>query len=354
MLRLLSLILLLAGAGIIALGGWLFAGNEVPVDILGMKQAKLERTVIEPEPEAAPPAPAPVEPFIAPASAPPAPAPVVAAPPPPPPPPPAAVMAPPPAEAVVSAPRAPIVTGSSSKTIAADVEEVIEETLPTTAEVSPPKTRALAPPVETASAPAPASDDVVFGIETTTPTISSEPAVFQTIEQQLYSVPIAYETPRSASFNLPFTVTLSINAQEGAETATGGLPGIENASVGEATVQVTDLVKANLVDVGDAFTIDAENEKPQKLSGSTESVWRWKVTPIKSGPQKLTFEIFAVHPGDIEERLRTFEDTVTVEVSRIGQAMFLAQQYNPIVVILAGIGSLLAGLFGAARFFRGS
>ncbi|MEM7458478.1 MAG: hypothetical protein AAF331_03340, partial [Pseudomonadota bacterium] len=50
--------------------------------------------------------------------------------------------------------------------------------------------------------------------------------------------------------------------------------------------------------------------------------------------------------------LRTFRDSVQVEVSRIGQAIALAQSISPITVVAGGIGSLLAGLFGFIGFFR--
>ena len=50
--------------------------------------------------------------------------------------------------------------------------------------------------------------------------------------------------------------------------------------------------------------------------------------------------------------LLTFRDSFEVEVSRIGQAVALAQSISPITVVAGGIGSLLAGLFGFVGFFR--
>lgn len=202
------------------------------------------------------------------------------------------------------------------------------------------------------SAPVPKDDEVIVG----TSAVESLPSPIsppqRTLEQQLRTVPIAYETPKTAAFNSTFTVTLSLDARENATTAIGGLSGSSNTNVAEADVQVSNRVTANLVGLDQAFEVVPEFSEPQRLSTSTESVWRWKVTPLKSGSQRLEFEIYAIDENDDRQRIVSFKDTVTVEVSRIGQAMFLAQQYNPIVVILAGFGSLLAGIFGVLRFFK--
>ena len=359
MLRLISLILLLAGAAVAALGGWLFMGNDLPAGLLSASEPALERKVLPAEPRQSDGSNEP------PASA--------------------AAAPPPPPEPLISGAPAPD-SGASAELEA--FEPMVVEPVPAlpentddskgTKSKATARTRSMAPPAIVAGEPAPEAvvreesappapvqampevitteDDMIFGTETTTVLESLErpPAPPPSLEEQLYQVPIAYKTPSNAAFNAPFTVELAINAQDGAETATGGITSTGPGTVREETVAVSDTVVAKLVGVDEAFIIEAESEKPQRLSKSTESVWRWKVTPTKTGPQVLNFEIWAVHPDNTEERLRTFNDTVTVEVSRIGQAMFLAQQYNPIVVIFAGIGSLLAGLFGVLRFFRGS
>jgi hypothetical protein len=49
--------------------------------------------------------------------------------------------------------------------------------------------------------------------------------------------------------------------------------------------------------------------------------------------------------------LRTFRDTVTVEVSGINRAIAFADQANPLFVLLGGLGSAVAGLIGVFRFF---
>lgn len=162
----------------------------------------------------------------------------------------------------------------------------------------------------------------------------------------LRTVPIAHETPKGAQFGRPFTVTVSLDAT-GDDSATDSLPGTGNIVEGEA--QISDTVQA-LVS-GEAFKVEAITPATQRVSPLTENVWRWKVTPTAVGNQELVIELFALM-GDEALPLRTFRDSVQVEVSRIGQAIALAQSISPITVVAGGIGSLFAGLFGFVGFFR--
>lgn len=162
----------------------------------------------------------------------------------------------------------------------------------------------------------------------------------------LRTVPIAHETPKGATFGRPFTVTVALDAT-GDDTATDALSGRGNIAEGEA--RVSDTVQAMVS--GEAFDVEAITPDVQRISPLTENVWRWKVTPTAVGNQELVIELFALM-GDEALPLRTFRDSVEVEVSRIGQAIALAQSISPITVVAGGIGSLLAGLFGFIGFFR--
>jgi hypothetical protein len=82
----------------------------------------------------------------------------------------------------------------------------------------------------------------------------------------------------------------------------------------------------------------------------TENTWRWSVTPLTAGDHDLVFEVFAID-SDAVTPLRTFQDTVTVKVSGLNRAIAFADQANPLFVLLGGLGSALAGLFAAFRFF---
>lgn len=166
------------------------------------------------------------------------------------------------------------------------------------------------------------------------------------IAERLRRVPIAHETPQEAAFGRAFNVTLAIDAT-GGDSAADALPGRE--SVVESEAQVSDEVKVNLI--GTAFEIEPLSPEVQRLSPLTENSWRWRVTPVETGPQDLVIEVYAMLDGRLLP-VRTFRDEVTVQVSTLRQAVSFAQAANPLFMVLGGIGSVLGGLFGAARFFR--
>jgi len=340
MFRLISILLLLAGLAVAGFGALRMTGGELPISVIRGEPAPPPSPVAE-----APPTPvAASEPVsVQPAPPPPPPEPIVEA-----------EAAP---EPVIEAIPAPVMAERSLEVTepalkpdkGSDVRKQASRSLgsPDMAPEPQPVETVDAPmpaPVEAATSPDPiAQPEAMMRVETAPP-----PAPQPSLMDQLRAVPIAHETPAEATFGRPFSVTMAINSAEGATTATEALPGTGN--VVEAEAQVSDTVRA--IVAGEAFTVEAVSPATQKLSPLTENVWRWSVTPLKAGPQELVIEIYAVDEGEALP-VRTFRDTVTVEVSRFGQAIALAQEANPLIMVLAGIGSIFAGLFGAARFFRG-
>lgn len=173
----------------------------------------------------------------------------------------------------------------------------------------------------------------------------SPPAPKSSFEDRLQTVPVAHETPRSAEYKRAFDVTFAIDAT-GDTTAADALPGRGVIEEGEA--KVSDRVEVRLS--GASFNIVAASPPVQSLSPLTENTWRWSVTPMTAGEHDLVFEVFAID-SDAVTPLRTFQDTVTVNVSGINRAIAFADQANPLFVLLGGLGSAIAGLFGAIRFF---
>lgn len=193
-----------------------------------------------------------------------------------------------------------------------------------TADAAPPEQRmaVMSAPAEAAAEPAPLS-----------------------FEERLKTVPVAHETPASAEYKRAFDVTFAIDAT-GDTTAADALPGRGNIEEGEA--KVSDKVEVRLS--GANFNIVAASPAVQALSPLTENTWRWSVTALSAGDHDLTFEVFAMD-SETATPLRTFRDTVTVKVSGLNRAIAFADQANPLFVLLGGLGSALAGLFGAIRFF---
>ncbi len=192
------------------------------------------------------------------------------------------------------------------------------------------------------------------GLPVTAPALDDEP-VFGTasdntasVLENLQRVPIAHETPETAQFGKAFEVTVAIDAT-GDASAVDALPGSGRITEGEA--RVSHSVKALVT--GTNFQIEPLSPEEQELSPLTENVWRWKVTPMETGSQDLTIELYALI-GDKALPVRTYRNSVVVEISRLRQAVIMARDANPLTMLLGGIGSVLAGLFGAARFFKGS
>lgn len=171
------------------------------------------------------------------------------------------------------------------------------------------------------------------------------PAPRTSFEDRLKTVPVAHETPASAEYKRPFDVTFAIDAT-GDATAADALPG--RGVIEEGTAKVSDRVEVRLS--GASFRIEPASPPIQSLSPLTENTWRWSVTPLTAGDHDLTFEIFAID-SDTVTPLRTYRDTVTVKVSGLNRAIAFADQANPLFVLLGGIGSILAGAIGVARFF---
>lgn len=164
--------------------------------------------------------------------------------------------------------------------------------------------------------------------------------------ESLRTVPIAHETPKSAGYKQAFDVVLAIDAT-GDDDATDALPGRGNIVADVA--EVSDRVEARLS--GAAFDIESTSPGVQILSPVTENTWRWSVSALSAGEHDLVFEIFAIDQ-DAATPLRTYRDTVTVEVTGITRAIAFADQSNPVFILLGGLGSALAGLFGVMQFFR--
>ncbi|MBA4227909.1 MAG: hypothetical protein C0456_14905 [Hyphomonas sp.] len=190
---------------------------------------------------------------------------------------------------------------------------------------------------EEAAAPAPPE-----AVDIDDPNVTA--AVSDSFIDTLKTVPVAHETPASAEYKRAFDVTFAIDAT-GGESAADALPG--RGVIEEGTARVSDRVEVRLS--GAAFTIVPASPPVQSLSPLTENTWRWSVTALSAGDHDLTFEIFAVDANEVVP-LRTYRDTVTVKVSGLNRAIAFADQANPLFVLLGGLGSILAGVIGVARF----
>lgn len=218
--------------------------------------------------------------------------------------------------------------------------------------IEAPQDQASAGPVRKGEAPPPLpaggrsaapADELAFQ-PMMEPSLMPGPALPDNLQDRLKTVPIAHESPASASYRRPFQVTFAIDAT-GDSSAADALPGRGAQETGEARVSERAEVRLS----GEGFEIDPASPAVQLLSPLTENIWRWSVTPVATGEQELVFEVFALVGEDVLP-VRTYRDTVSVRISGLNGAIALADEANPIAVLLGGLGSILAGLIGLARF----
>lgn len=206
--------------------------------------------------------------------------------------------------------------------------------------------QALPPQEDRDSMPSPKANasEPIFNTASTGSVSQDTKTSFQ---ERLYQVPVAYEAPKTVAFGRSFNVTFAIDGT-GGESAANALPGKDDNIV-EDTAKISDRLKALLV--GSDFEIELLSPETQRLSLLTENVWRWRVTPQSEGEHALTLELYALD-GDEAVPVRTFSDEVIVSVSTLQRVLGAADNANPLMVLLGGIGSAIGGFFGFFRFFR--
>ncbi|MEM0985679.1 MAG: hypothetical protein AAGJ32_05500 [Pseudomonadota bacterium] len=214
--------------------------------------------------------------------------------------------------------------------------EVSLDPPPVADEMAPMESAAVETARSAAAVPAPTVSEYAFE----TATMQADKAT------ALREVPIAHETPDSVLMDTAFEVTLAIDST-GADSASRTLPG--QGSVVEGTAMVGEEAKALLT--GTNFEIERLSPETQTLSDFAANTWRWRVKAQAEGQHDLVLEIFAMD-GARALPVRSYRDTISVQVTTVGRLVNAANEANPIVMLLGGIGSILGGAIGVFRFFR--
>ena len=164
----------------------------------------------------------------------------------------------------------------------------------------------------------------------------------------LRALPISHEVPSTAQIDREFTVELVVDASRDQE-----LNEIVGGVSPEAAEALQDLPSIQVVASGEAFTVEWITPPIQRLSSTTENVWRWRVTPNSMGRQEHLIEVFAYYGPEVLP-IRTFRDSVNVEVSITGQALRSARSLGPLTIIAGLIGFLVIVLLGIRLYRRTS
>ena len=107
---------------------------------------------------------------------------------------------------------------------------------------------------------------------------------------RLQQVPVAYETPTSVSFGKTFQVNFAVDGTGDGSAADALMVGENKVVEGEA--MVSERIQASLI--GPAFQIEATTPSVQLLSSEQENVWRWNVTALEEGAHVLFVELYAL------------------------------------------------------------
>ena len=159
-------------------------------------------------------------------------------------------------------------------------------------------------------------------------------------------VAITYNRPQSMPRDRSQSLSVIIDPSGVADAIAilEGYPG----DIVQSEVDLSAVVSANLS--GPGFTIERLLPERQQLSLDAASRWEWAVTPMQSGVQRLTLELFA-YPGggDVASPVRAYRDDILVTVGVSQRALAFAQTAEPAVGLVAAFISMMFALVGFLR-----
>jgi hypothetical protein len=163
----------------------------------------------------------------------------------------------------------------------------------------------------------------------------------------LDSVPIAYNRPTEMRLGRAADVRMVIDSS-GTTDLQAALEGFIGDII-ESEAEVTSRVSAHLSG-RDGLEIRPLTPEMQELDPAGSNTWQWNVIPKKSGSRTMELSIYAYPSGDAAARpVRTFTDTITVNVQTIDHLYAFAQTSEPVVGFVAAGASFLLAVW---TFFR--
>lgn len=147
------------------------------------------------------------------------------------------------------------------------------------------------------------------------------PVDFTAVDRALASLPkgnIAFNAPQTMVLGQSYPIYLLLspqasvqNLQQELQQQLAGAQNLQGASI-----QITPEMEARLT--GDNFSIAAEGNEKQLVTGEGETRWKWDVTPrrVGTGELHLTLSVFLnVNGGPVPRSIQTFDRRITVEVT---------------------------------------
>lgn len=134
------------------------------------------------------------------------------------------------------------------------------------------------------------------------------------VVQQLFSAALAFVIPEAANIEDEIKAQLLINPAKEVEALTRDLT--KKGTVIGGNVKVSRVVKATIV--APDFEVTNITEEEQILTDTESTEWLWALTPKTAGSHDVSLTVTAivtVNNRETKHHLKTFEKTVTVEVT---------------------------------------
>ncbi|HEV7690093.1 MAG TPA: hypothetical protein VGO52_04700 [Hyphomonadaceae bacterium] len=254
-----------------------------------------------------------------------------------------------------SKPAAPPAPAPAAEAPAASAPAVSTDAAPAAPTQPAPPTAttrsAPAPSAQAPSAQAKAADPIVQPQQVQAPAAANVAAAATGLQAQLKSRAITYNRPPAKmALNKVMDVTLVINATEDADAGKEALQGSKGEIV-ERSVDLSDVVSAQLTALNGGFKITPLTVERQKLSGKIINRWQWSVEPIEVGTHTLILDIFGYESGSPDaEQLAAYRDPITVEVQQLDQVIGWAKGVQPLFAVLAALAGITSASVAFMRF----
>lgn len=143
------------------------------------------------------------------------------------------------------------------------------------------------------------------------------------IEAQLTSAAMQFTVPKTVNINDPIHISLAIDPTTSARQLVISAP-----SVIVADIKISKIVEAQLL--ASDFTVIAISPVRQAMSTVEPTIWEWRLTGAKPGSHDIHLSINAIVSIDhdrAEKTVKTFEETVKVEITTRQWLLELVKQY---------------------------
>jgi len=145
----------------------------------------------------------------------------------------------------------------------------------------------------------------------------------------------------------PETVVLKLNASD----VFPDIPASLGGEIIRERAAITPKMSAELNGTA-GLEISPSGAVEKRISDTATTIWQWKVTPVEEGPQILWLTVYVNIDDQGPIILASYEDTIRIDVSTWQRTKTVVAEISPVWAFLAGLVSLISGLFVWFRKWR--